>query len=142
MIRLVKTAFTLSKWFKSYGEKNFTQKIGKFYLRPFSVNVRLPLANKTFHIRHFRYGSPTTEWISGGFQVDFWISVRISGFQFGFLDFSSDFWISVRISGFRDFRYGTPNPPKLATCNMDSNGSNLVSVYFRQLKYKNYSYLR
>ena len=28
---------------------------------PSSVNVRLPLANKTFHIRHFRYGSPTTE---------------------------------------------------------------------------------
>ena len=24
------------------------------------VNVRLPLANKSFHIRHFRYGSPTT----------------------------------------------------------------------------------
>ena len=26
MLRLVKTAFSLSKWFKSYGEKNFMQK--------------------------------------------------------------------------------------------------------------------
>ena len=56
MLRLVKTAFSLSKWFKSYGEKNFTQKVGKFYPDPSSVNVRLPLANKTFHIRHFLYG--------------------------------------------------------------------------------------
>ena len=31
--------------------------------------------------------------------MDFWIS----GFQFGFLDFSLDFWISQWISGFLDF---------------------------------------
>ena len=58
------------------------KKSANFISDPSSVNVRLPLANKTFHIRHFRYGSPTTvsmisEWISG-FR---WIS----GFQIGFL---------------------------------------------------------
>ena len=38
---------------------------------------------------------------SSGFHVDFCISVWISGFQFGFLDFSLDFWISNWISGFQ-----------------------------------------
>ena len=28
MLCLVKTAFSLNKWFESYGVKNFTQKIG------------------------------------------------------------------------------------------------------------------
>ena len=36
------------------------KKSANFISDPSSVNVRLPLANKTFHIRHFRYGSPTT----------------------------------------------------------------------------------
>ena len=45
--------------------------------------------------------------------MDFWISDWISGFQFGFLDFTMDFWISVLISAdsvrdfFRDGPLGT-----------------------------------
>ena len=32
------------------------KKSANFISDPSSVNVRIPLANKTFHIRHFRYG--------------------------------------------------------------------------------------
>ena len=48
-----------------------------------------------------------SDWISGfqfgflDFTVDFWISVWISGFHSGFLDFRLDFWISQWISGFQ-----------------------------------------
>ena len=56
---------------------------------------------------HVDFGFRISEWISGfqfgflDFSLDFWISLWISGFQFGFLDFSLDFWISVWISGFQ-----------------------------------------
>ena len=43
-------------WREEFHAKN----LPNFISDPSSVNVRLPLANKTFHIRHFRYGSPTT----------------------------------------------------------------------------------
>ena len=58
---LVKTAFNLSKWFESYihvwWNEFLSKKFANFIQGPFSVNVRLPLAN---HIRHFCYTRQTT----------------------------------------------------------------------------------
>ena len=60
MLRLVKTAFSLSNGSRVMARRISRKKSANFISDPSSVNVRLPLANKTFHIRHFRYGSPTT----------------------------------------------------------------------------------
>ena len=57
----------------------------------------MPRGGKTVPRGPSRRGSAYEISKSSGFQVDFWISVWISGF----LDFEVDFWISKWISGFQ-----------------------------------------